>query len=198
MEEFVGTLYWADASKYYKQNNNPIEKWSKKLVSCGPSAAINCLAAMGLLPVARKTGEYEHQPEQDLFDAMNDEKNQPLLYRVRGDEDAKKYPANEIPQFYPPILKMLYNIDAEFVWTHDWSYITEELKRKRAVMLCLEKPGHFIAAVAYNTVKDLIIYRDPYYGRTGPDKGAIVELTKEEYLTNVKGFAIVFKGTHNG
>jgi hypothetical protein len=48
-----GVRFWNNRDCYYTQTNNPTEEILRKrsdgnwLVSCGPSAAVTCVAAMG-------------------------------------------------------------------------------------------------------------------------------------------------------
>jgi hypothetical protein len=68
-----GARFWNDRDHYYTQTNNPTEEILRKrsdgnwLVSCGPSAAVSCLSAMGHDVAVKCPGSYAPQPEESSW-----------------------------------------------------------------------------------------------------------------------------------
>jgi hypothetical protein len=190
-----GAKYWNDPARYYKQTNNPTEallaKMGKGLETCGPSSAVNCLAALGYTLEVAYPGGYVPQPEEILSDYMNDPRNYPKLRAARADIDPAKMPGNRVPQYYPLSVREVFNAKAEYTYAASWDAIKKHFKAGNAVQICLEKPGHYLAGVAFDPVTDELIYHDPCPERTGKG-GRALRMGHEEYLTNVKNFCIVY------
>lgn len=193
-----GAQYWNDKNKYYIQNNNPTEELLDKvegeswLQSCGPTAAINCLSSLGYDLKIKCPGIYEPQPEEVLMDFFNDFVNFEELKKIRHDVDPDELPGNRIPQWYPYAVSQVFGASAVFVWMNDMGRIIISLKKKRAVQLCLKKPGHYIAAVAYDDIKNEIIYNDPWPDRFKDGNGFNKRMNKNEFDENVKDFCIIY------
>jgi len=196
----VGAKYWNDRDRYFIQTNNPTEEILRKagvkswLVSCGPTAAVNCLAAMGFNVTIRCPGGYEPQPEQALMDYFNDPRNYPNLRLARQDTDPAEWNGNEVPQFYPVAVPDVFGVPTRFVWISDFSKIAELLRSGRAVQLCLKDPGHYIAAVAWDENRQEVIFNDPWPGRFSDGNGFNRRMDEAEYCRNVKPFAVVYGG----
>jgi hypothetical protein len=82
-----------------------------------------------------------------------------------------------------------------FQFGHDFKGVSEKLSAGKAVQLCLVKPGHYIAAVAYDEARREIIYNDPWPERFPDKNGFNRRLTEGEYRANVKPYLIVYGGT---
>jgi len=101
-----GVKHWDSKDHYYVQTNNPTEEVLRKrkngnwLVSCGPTAAVSCLAAMGCDVAIRCPGEYKPQSEEVLMDYFNDPRNYETLRKIRPETPPDTYHGNEVPQFY--------------------------------------------------------------------------------------------------
>ncbi|MDR0556332.1 MAG: C39 family peptidase [Treponema sp.] len=66
------------------------------------------------------------------------------------------------------------------------------MRAGQAVQLCLVKPGHYIAAVAYDDLTREIIFNDPWPGRFPGGNGFNRRMGKAEFKGNVKPFLIVY------
>ena len=66
------------------------------------------------------------------------------------------------------------------------------LRNRCEVQLCFKNPGHFIAYVTYDEDTDETIYNDPWPDRFPDGNGFTRRMIKQEYDSNVKGFAIIY------
>jgi hypothetical protein len=193
-----GTQFWHDKEFYYTQTNNPTEEILRKrsdggwLVSCGPSAAVCCMASMGFDVDVRCPGSYLPQPEEVLMDFFNDPRNYDALKRARPDTPPDVWHGNEVPQFYPVATPAVFGIKSIFLWGNDFDKVVSYLAKGNAVQLCLVKPGHYIAAVAYDDEKQEIIFNDPWPARFPDKNGFNRRMGRAEFKANVKPFFIVF------
>jgi hypothetical protein len=193
-----GARFWNARDCYYIQTNNPTEEILRKrsdggwLVSCGPSAAVCCAAAMGYDVDIRCPGTYRPQSEEVLMDFFNDPRNYDVLNRARPDTPPEVWHGNEVPQFYPAAVQAVFGVKAVFLWGKDFDKIAAYLAQGRAVQLCLVKPGHYIAAAAYDDEAREIIYNDPWPGRFSDGNGFNRRMGRAEFQGNVKPFYIVY------
>jgi hypothetical protein len=196
-----GVKLWNSRDCYYTQTNNPTEEMLRKrsnrewLVSCGPSAAVTCVAAMGFNVFCGCPGEYLPQSEEILMDFFNDPRNYAALQAVRPDTPPDVWQGNEVPQFYPIAVKAVFGVRAVFEWGADFAKVAVYLQAGKAVQFCLVKPGHYIAAVAFDEGAREIIFNDPWPGRFADKNGFNRRLTETEYRANVKPYVIVYGGT---
>jgi hypothetical protein len=193
-----GARFWNARDCYYIQTNNPTEEILRKrsdgpwLVSCGPSAALCCLAALGHDTEVRCPGPYKPQAEEILMDYFNDPRNYAALRAARPDTPPESWHGNEVPQFYPVAVPAVFGVGAQFYFAHDFGGVADRLQAGQAVQLCLVKPGHYIAAVAYDDQAREIIYNDPWPGRFSDGNGFNRRLGEAEFKDNVKPFLIVY------
>jgi len=194
-----GAPHWADRSRYYTQTNNPTEEQIRKsgarswLETCGPTAAVNCLAALGCAIDIRCPGPYRPQPEEVLADFFNDPRNYEALQKERTDIAPASLPGNRVPQYYPLAVREVFGVQAGFAWVKDWIALVDYLVTGKAVQFCLKSPGHYLAAVAYDDMTDEIIYHDSWPARVGGD-GFACRMALAEYQTNVQPFAVIYGG----
>ncbi|MFC1238402.1 C39 family peptidase [Treponema vincentii] len=193
-----GVKFWNARECYFVQTNNPTEEILRKrsdgvwLVSCGPSAAVTCIAAMGFDVSIKTPGGYAPQSEEVLMDFFNDPRNYSELKAARPETPPDMWHGNEIPQFYPVAVKSVFGVKACFEWTAPFETVIAELQAGKAVQLCLKKPGHYIAAVAYDDVSDEVIFNDPLPGRFKDGNGFNRRLKRADF-SNVKPFRIVYE-----
>ena len=193
-----GVKFWNEREFYYTQVNNPTEEVLRKrsdggwLVSCGPSAATGCIAAMGFDVEVRTPGAYRPQSEEVLMDFFNDPRNYAALRAARPDTPPEVWHGNEVPQFYPVAVKEVFGVKANFEWGAEFEKVAAHLRSGRAVQLCLIKPGHYIAAVAFDEEAREIIYNDPWPGRFRDGNGFNRRMGEAEFRCNVKPYLIVF------
>lgn len=149
---WIGAKYGRDRRNYYIQSDNPTEGamqvygkhgWLK---SCGPTAMINCLAAVGHDVSMPKVGNYQLQPEEIVMDYMNDPRNAAKFRVIRDIGDAEKVHAeNEIPQYYPNAAAELFGATAKY------TYLTIEklgaIIRDENVAVQISTGGHYVAVV---------------------------------------------------
>nr|DAO15612.1 MAG TPA: peptidase [Caudoviricetes sp.] len=192
-----GAQFWNDRACYFVQSNNPTEEILRKrsdgiwLVSCGPSAAITCIAAMGFDVEVKTPGDYKPQSEEVLMDFFNDPRNYPALQKVRPETPPDMWHGNEIPQFYPVAVQSVFGVKARFEWTAPFEKVIAELQAGKAVQLCLKNPGHYIAAVAYDDERNEVIFNDPWPRRFKDGNGFNRRLSKADF-SNIKPFRIVY------
>ncbi|NVP23961.1 hypothetical protein [Treponema phagedenis] len=192
-----GVKFWNARECYFVQTNNPTEEILRKrsdgvwLVSCGPSAAVTCIAAMGFDVEVKTPGGYAPQSEEVLMDFFNDPRNYPTLQKVRPETPPDVWHGNEVPQFYPVAVTAVFGVKARFEWRAVFETVASELQNGKAVQLCLKKPGHYIAAVAYDDVADEVIFNDPWPRRFKDGNGFNRRLSKADF-SNVKPFRIVY------
>ena len=192
-----GVKFWNARDCYFVQTNNPTEEILRKrsdgvwLVSCGPSAAITCIAAMGFDVEVKTPGDYKPQSEEVLMDFFNDPRNYPALQKVRPETPPDMWHGNEIPQFYPVAVQSVFGVKARFEWTAPFEKVIAELQAGKAVQLCLKNPGHYIAAVAYDDERNEVIFNDPWPRRFKDGNGFNRRLSKADF-SNIKPFRIVY------
>ena len=194
----IGAKYWNDRKRYYVQTNNPTEEILRKrsdggwLVSCGPSAGVGCLSVMGHDISITTPGAYKPQPEEVLMDFFNDPRNYTDLERARPETHPANWHGNEVPQFYPVAVPAVFGVQADFAWLSGMGQVADHLREGRAVQLCLVKPGHYVAAVAWDQGSREIIYNDPWPGRFSDRNGFNRRMGVCEFASNVKPFIIVY------
>lgn len=195
-----GAPHWNDRNYYYVQTNNPTETILKKirfddwLESCGPTAAVNCIAALGYDVLITCPGEYRPQPEEVLTDFFNDPVNAQKLKQIR-DIDYAYLPKNRVPQLYPYAIEKVFDVPSFFKWTNDFSDIADCFYVGKTVQLCLENPGHYIAVVAYDEDSDELIYNDSWPDRFKDGNGFNRRLSQAEHKNNVKPYAVIYGST---
>jgi len=195
-----GVKHWDSRDHYYVQTNNPTEEVLRKrkngnwLVSCGPTAAVSCLAAMGCDVAIRCPGEYQPQSEEVLMDYFNDPRNYDTLRKIRPETPPDTYHGNEVPQFYAAAVPAVFGVKAEFLWGADFLKIAAFLEAGRAVQVCLVQPGHFIAVVACDRETRELIYNDPWPERFANKDGFNRAMSESELKLNVLPYLIVYGG----
>lgn len=202
--------YWNDKNAYYAQNNNALETLLKKtlhetavandfditefahLEFCGPTAAVNCIAARVPLKDLVFPGGFVPQPEDLLAMYFHDPRNQSAFQRIAPQFNFNEVLANRCPSLYPHAVKAVFGLDAKFLSSRPAiGQLKENLLAGNTVQVCLKKPGHFIAIVNFDTVTNEIVYNDPFDGRGGV-KGFNRRMSVTEYNDNVKDYAIVY------
>lgn len=195
-----GVKYWDSKQVFYSQENNPTEAYNKSrlndrggwLESCGPTSAVNCIAAMGKNVEITCPGSYKPQPEEVLMDYLNDPRNADKLRSVR-DMGSTDIPENRVPQYYPVAVYEVFGVRGRFEWGASWDEITMDIRRGRAVMLTLKDPSHYVAVVAYDDSKRELIYNDSWGSRFSDGKGGrLRRLGTSELRTNVKSYRVIF------
>tara|TARA_Y100000310_G_scaffold269827_1_gene283297 strand:- start:9497 stop:10099 length:603 start_codon:yes stop_codon:yes gene_type:complete len=198
----IGLIYWNDESTYYTQTNNPSEELLRKedgedfLETCGPTAAVNILAAAGYRVDIECPGTYRPQPEEVLTDWFNDPRNYGTMLTARDGVDPSLYMGNEIPQYYPAAIRDVFAVAARFFWGVSVDDVISALANRCGVMICLEKPGHYIAVVAYDPDTREIVYRDPWPGNPWPEayRGQSGFNRRISGTENIKGYRIEIGG----
>lgn len=201
----IGLKKWNDKNTYYTQINNPTEEILRKknktgyLETCGPTAAVNVLAARGDNILIKCPGDYIPQPEEVLTDFFNDPANYKDLEKARAGMDPGKWLGNEVPQYYTVAIPKVFNVDCKFVWAPSWEDIAEYLSKNIGIILCLKTPGHYIGGVGYDDFTKELIYNDPWPGNKWPERyagksGFNRRITQEEFNKNTKEFCIRIGG----
>lgn len=194
----LGAKLWADRDTYFTQTNNPTECMLKKmgakwLETCGPTAAANCLAALGYNLTVTTPGGWVPQPEEVLEDFLNDPRNYPDFRTVRPGLDPASIPGNRVPQYYPLAVARVFGAQGRYIEDHSFDALADHLSKGMAAQICLINPGHYLAAVAYDDETHEIIYRDPWPARLPDGNGFNRRLTAED-CGNVKNFYVLYTG----
>lgn len=178
-----------DPDSYYDQTNNTVEAIRRKafdavkakllkagftedqakgylespLESCGPTSVVMLLDAAGYNVRTATPGGWAPQPEDLLTTWFIDSRNFKTLLSFRKDVDPNDVMGNEVPQWYPPAVKAVFGVRAVF---HEampaFTDLLSSLQNKRGVMLCLAKPGHYIAVTGVDTDTRDVTYGDPW------------------------------------
>ena len=191
---------WDNPDAYYTQTNNVVETILKKtgasftLATCGPTAAVIILDALGHDVLFKTPGGWEMQPEDALAAWFNDPRNYAKMRLYRSDIDPAELMGNEVPQWYEPALGDVFGTKGRFYWGCTEQQIFQALKNGRGVLATLVKPGHYIAIVGYDTDTGAVIYHDPWPGNNWPERykgqsGRARQLNRFE-LSNLKPFRV--------
>jgi len=194
-----GTVLWGSRSVFYSQSNNPTEAFLKAtldeqggwLETCGPTAAVNCLAAMGKYLTIKCPGPYRPQPEEVLMDFFNDPRNKASLDVIRKTGD--RIPENRVPQFYPTAVYEVFSQRASFLWGLTFDIVAAHVVDGHAVQICLKEPGHYLAVIAYDMRERELIYNDSWGERFSDGQGGWHRrMGVHEFKTNVQNYFIVY------
>jgi hypothetical protein len=192
MKKIIGTRRWNDPKVYYSQENNPAEHMLGELETCGPTAAVNCLAAMDILPRWKTPGGYEPQPEQELTDFLNDPTQYLLLRSGWQGLNPSLVLGNEVAQWYPMAVHCVFGAVCRFRPTLTTEEALALLSKGRAVQVCLVNPGHFVALVAFDPDSQEFVINDPWGGRWPNKSGWNQRMTIHEFLHNTQPKFLVF------
>lgn len=192
-----GAKFWNDRSCYHIQTNNPTEEQLRKedgagfLETCGGSAAANCVCALRGDIQIRCPGGFILQNDEVVADYLNDPRNYPRFRQIRPGLDPTAIQGNRVPQYYPLMAQEVFGVKAGYVESLSLSGVKQFIESGAAVQICLQKPGHYLAAVAYDPVTEDIIYHDSWPARVGGD-GFCKRMAHSEFLQNVKPFCVVY------
>ncbi|MDR2446070.1 MAG: hypothetical protein LBD58_02065 [Treponema sp.] len=128
------------------------------------------------------------------MDFFNDQRNYAALKAARPDTPPDVWHGNEAPQFYPVTVKAVFGVKAVFEWGAGFDKTAAELQSGKAAQLRLVKPGHYIAAVAYDGEAREIIFNDPCPGRFADGNGFNRRMGEAEFKGNVMPYRIVYGG----
>jgi len=196
-----GSRFWNDREKaYFSQENNAFEHMLKcrlpegisPLETCGPTAALNCLAALGHPVDVRTQGRYRPQPEDVLTSYFNDPANFDALRSAWSGLDPEMLPGNEVAQWYPLAVREVFGKPCEFAGAVSFYEAKAHLARGRSVQVCLRKPGHFVALVAIDVETEEFIVNDSWGSRWPDGDGFNKRLPRAEYEKNVKPLSLVY------
>jgi hypothetical protein len=101
------------------------------------------------------------KPEDVMWLAMNSPHLYPELKPYRKDVDFNSYVLNRIPQLYPPIVKKLWDFEADFKGGGAFDKIVTEINNGNKIQLCLKNPGHYIGAYDYDHNTNELVCHDP-------------------------------------
>jgi hypothetical protein len=123
---------------------------------------------------------------------MNDPRNYDVLQKTRPEIDPCAYYGNEIAQYYTVAVPAVFGVKCSFAFGGDFNKVASLVQNGQAVQLCLVKPGHYIAVVAFDDAARELIYNDPWPGRFKDGNGFNRRMSEAEYKSNVKAYQIVY------
>ena len=199
----VGCSRWNDPNAFYDQLNNPTEHLLKLrsgtwLETCGPTASLNCQTSVGNGVDFETPGGYAPQPEEVLTDWFNDARNFVRMRAAWKGLDPQTVAGNEVAQWYPLAVDEVFGNRCDFVGALTVPKALEHLGQGRAIQTCLNKPGHFIALVAYDPEKKEFIIKDSWGGRWPQGDGFCQRMAWREFETNTRPLNLVYypRGFH--
>ncbi len=194
----TGAKFWNDSDRFYSQSNNPTENLLRKrnslsaLESCGPTAAVNCLAALGYTLTIFTPGSYFPQPEEVLLDYFNDPRNADRLQKERTDISVDQMPPNRVPQFYPLAVHEVFGAVADFSWITGFD-IQHHLEAGRAIQILMRMPSHYIAVLAYDSDTGEVIINDPWPEGRADGKGFNIRIGLDDLAGQAEPFGIIYE-----
>jgi hypothetical protein len=201
MPNIIGLPRWDNPDAYYSQTNNVVEtilaktKADRKLESCGPTAAVCILDALGALGQVMTPGGWIPQPEDLLAAWMNDPRNYDAMRRFRSDIDPSSIMGNEVPQWYEAAIPAVFGVKARFYWGSGQPEISQALRNGRGVLITLQTPGHYVGIVADDVDARQFVYHDPWPGNSWPyamagKPGRCRRVGYAELSTNIKVYRV--------
>lgn len=193
---------WNHPDAYYSQENNAVESMLKKssapsgwLETCGPTAAVTILDALGANIDIMTPGGWKPQPEDLLTLYLNDPRNERDLIMTRNNLRPDSIMGNRVPQYYQAAIPAVFGVPCRFEFGINPSLIIAALRAGRGLVLCMVKPGHYIAVVGYDTETNETIYHDPWQGNRWPARyagkpGRLRRVTDSELAENFQGYRI--------
>jgi len=200
-----GVTNWNDRNRFWVQTKNGVEAILKValpkgtdgiphgwLETCGPTSCVNVLDAMGKPIDCKSPGGGTLRPSDFLALWMNEPQNFAAMAKaVPSITDVDQYMENEIAAFYPEAVRQVFGVTGEYTEGKGFDWLASQVQSGRGAMICLKNPGHFLAVLAYDDATQEFIYNDSWPNRTKTD-GWNLRLTKSEFQTNVKPYALVF------
>lgn len=196
-----GPRLWNDRKlAYFTQENNAIEhllscrlpQGQSSLESCGPTAAVNCLASLEYILATYTIGGYRIQPEDLLTVYFNDPANFPTLKKAWAGLDPSTVAGNEVAQWYPAAVREVFIGKCDFLGEVSWEDAIAQLKKSRALQVCLSQPRHFIAIVAYDDIRDLMLMKDSWPSRWPDGDGFLKPFTKADWDKLVRPLSLAY------
>jgi hypothetical protein len=192
MRKILGTR-----DEYYVQTNNAqvylFQDYFKvtRAIACGPTAAVMCADIAGWPMDLFTPGE---QPEDSLLMVLHNPKHLPVYQEAR-DLDYNVYPPNEIPQCYPPALKIIYGKDVcRFSYGLTPQIVKDNIDLGICMMISGTFPsgGHYVSLVGYDDVKQTFIFNDPYPNQWEDKNGYNREMTLSWFGQNIQHWRVDF------
>lgn len=196
-----GAPYWNDRKRaYFVQGNNSIEHilrcrlpaGTSALETCGPTASVSCQASLGHPVWIGSPGGYLPQPEDLLATYFNDPRNFAALRKAWGGLDPASLPGNEVAQWYPLAVRDVFGNTCAFSGSLSYSEAVDCLRKGHALQVCLKRPGHFIALVAYDEERAEFIFNDGWAERWPEGDGFNRRLSRADYEANLKPQSLVY------
>lgn len=188
-----GAAFWNERNLLCVQTNNPTEAMFKKrreaswLESCGPTAAVNCLSALGYRVTVTTPGGWQPQPEELLLDWFHDYRNAEILGNY-------EWP-NRVMSLYAPAVLSVFGVQCQVI-NLTWGSLVDHLGAGQAVQLLLRQPGHYIATVAYDDETDEILFWDSWPERFPDGDGFNRRMNNHEYLVNTHVTGVLYPRRH--
>lgn len=182
-----GAKYWNDKDRLYVQENNSFEVLLPGLEYCGPTAAVNCIAALYEDPFKGIVIQPEDYLTAFLLDPHNLEmwkKIAPMNYGFASGQT----PPNRVRQLDPYAVERCFGVRAEYKMGGTFEKVASELWNGNAVKLCI--PGHYIAAIAYDAEQRQIGFKDSWVNDRWPGGDTIPDVNNNKWFEK-KHFEVI-------
>jgi len=137
-------------------------------------------------------GGYSPQSEDVLAAWFNDPNNFVSMRKEWPGLDPATLPGNEVAQWYPLAVREVFGNPCEFVGELGFEKAATHIREGRTIQVCLRKPGHFIALVAFDEDDEEFIIKDSWAGRWPDGDGFCKRFSKDEFEANVKPLCLVY------
>ena len=111
------------------------------------------------------------------------------LRLARPGLDPHVFNGSEVPQYHGPVLEELVGHKSEFQMSLSWSDAVKLVRGGASLVKCLINPGHYIALVAFDDIKQEFIALD---SRAYIEDNWCSRYGFTAYTTNMRSFADIF------
>lgn len=167
------------------------------LETCGDHTAVNMAILSGCLddvPPADPSAPASWQPRKPdlLMLFFSDPRDWAELDAVR--DVPENTLANEIPQYYPLAMRLVFGVDCEYVENIDFDTLKDYVAQGIGVQIATKNPGHFIGVYDYDASSDSLIIVDPWPDHIANGEWWKVPYSRDDVSNNVNNWGIIYKG----
>ena len=192
-----GAPCW-NTGKLYFQTDDSFETL-RPLEYCGPTAIANAWAALGGRPGANNFGgTWPLRPPDAVIAYFLTKSNWPMFQVIRP-LDLVQYPPNRVPQYHPRAALDVLGMAGDYHTGLTWASLIGSLEAQHAVVICLKKPGHYVACVAYDDDSKRVAFKDSWGAdywlpNSPPDANGNRWFSETDFNSNVEAFYLDYRG----